>query len=440
MRTATFRVFLLLFALLSTACAVHAQQISGFSTLTFETIPVPAPTPGGLSADLGGPINCPPPRCSRPTERVTEAYADTEEDYTAALYYNVQSTSAIYSGGSSAPSATQTFSGNPTASGSYVAYKTGLMTEVTAHLIDFFYVTSIGEYYDPYGFSVVNNNPDGDYDSGYWFSVDVYATYITEASVILGEDYDTSSDSEEQNFQGPTTETVIYQNFIPPDYVYGPPLSTCPNSIYAGDNRVTSTGAPAFNPAIGSYRALQAISVGVGGLTNVNPSNAPPAQATGFTYRFSNAVLVNNQIPPTAYNYNYLNQCSSKGIDAWGHAPTDGMVLPNVTYNGTNQTSTTFQGSASDPIPLIAFAIDWNISVVLSEPSASDLHVGGNMLADCYPAHEVSVGGYDVATWPPSSNDIVYISGCLGGISQVNQAIGYDIPLTPVTPIGGGLN
>jgi hypothetical protein len=99
-----------------------------------------------------------------------------------------------------------------------------LQYELTDHIVDFFYVSSYGAYYDPYGFSVVlnPNDPSEDYDSGYWFSVMVYARYVTEASIVLGEDMDAGTDTWGYNFQGPNVETLMYQAFIPPDWIVGP--------------------------------------------------------------------------------------------------------------------------------------------------------------------------------------------------------------------------
>jgi hypothetical protein len=64
---------------------------------------------------------------------------------------------------------------------------------------------------------------------------------------------------------------------------------------------------------------MQEVSVGVGGFTSIDQNNAPPLQATGWTYQFSEDVLQNNMIPAAAYNYDYLNHCSSQGINALGH-------------------------------------------------------------------------------------------------------------------------
>lgn len=417
-----------------------AQEISGFSTISFHYVCV---------------FHCPrnPPcalNCGTSTYMYEASpYMDTEEDYVAALYYNVQSTSALYFGGSNTPLTTASIEGNPTASGTYnydssvdntdLAFSPpslgptpvyedlltpGVYTEVTDHILDFFYVTSAGAYYDPYGFSVAES--DGGYDSGYWFSVDVYATYIQEASVVLGESYDSSNNTENSNVQGPSVTTVSYQAFIPTDYAPGPGIldpspNTCPNDIYAGDNRT-------FDPSLESYRAMQFISVGVGGMTSV-PSY--PGEATGWSYEFNQAVLKNNQIPASAYNFHYKGQCTTSYVNEWGHASTNDMPIPSASYSGSNQTNVTLSGSASNPIPLFAFPISWNASLTLSEPDPTDLHVTGVLTNDCYPAHELSVGEADVATWMPTSDTLGYITACLGGFDQPTQLFTKDIPLSP---------
>lgn len=305
----------------------------------------------------------------------------------------------------------------------------GIYTEATDHVVDFFYVTSVGEYYDPYGYSVVTSD-GGDYDSGYWFSVTVWGTYIEEASVILGESYDSTDNNGNSALQGPSITTASYQAFIPSDWVPGPGALTCLSDIYAGDNRT-------FNPNISSYRAMQALQMGIGGLTSVNATNAPPAEATGWSYEFSQNVLVGNEIPNNAYNFNYLGKCSSLGINDFGHASTADMPRPVPVYNGTNSTSTEFCCSASNPVPLLSFAIAWDVPLTLTEPSASDLRVTGTLKGDCFPAHEVSVAGTDVATYTPTSYTLSNITACLAGFTPISQSISKDITLT--SPSSGGL-
>jgi hypothetical protein len=439
MKISSLRVAFIAISLFLSIYEARAQQISGISTLSFVS---------KCTRNCSGPPRVPP--VTPLFVREVQAYADTEEDYTASLYYDVQSTSAGYLGGGTTPLATVNISGNPTATATYVvasgtteifgstipAIQTGgLYSEVTDHFVDCFYVSSVGEYYDPYDFSIINNNPDGDYDSGYWFSVDVYGTYIAEASVLLGEDWDATSDPDNKFYQGPTIVNVMYQAFIPPDNVPGPPDSSCTSVVYAGDNRVTSTGAPIFIPTLGSFRAMQAISVGVGGYTSIYPANAPPAEATGWTFNFSSSILQSGIIPPSAYNYQYLGACSTHGINDYGKANTNDMDEPGVIYNGSTSTQTTLSGAATNPIPLISLSIDWDIPLTFTEPSNADLHVNGTLNADCYPAHEVSIGGTDIpgGTWSPTSNSLGNITTCLSGVGQIHQTINADIPLVPAT-------
>lgn len=252
--------------------AAPAQEISGYSTV------------GTVNVCTGW-FGC---GFNKTYQAEVSAYVDTEEDYTASLYYDVSSDSALYYEGSPSALTSGSVTGNPSASGSYTSsggvlpntgstcYESlalppyqgsttycsnitpGLYTEATDHVVDFFYVTSLGEYYDPYGFSQASGG--GGYDSDFWFNLDVWGTYLAEASVVLGETYDSSSNNTNSNLQGPVTDSALFQSFIPPDYVDGPGITQCTPDIYAGDNR-------GFNPALGSYRAMQGVTVGIGGYT-----------------------------------------------------------------------------------------------------------------------------------------------------------------------------
>lgn len=145
---------------------------------------------------------------------------------------------------------------------------------------------------------------------------------------------------------------------------------------------------------------------------------------------------MNNQIPYSAWNWNFLGDCSSQGLNEEGHEPTTGMYEPGVIYNGNSSTQATFEGSASDPLSLWAFPISWNAPLTLTEISPTDLNITGTLTATCYPAHEVSVGGTDLngGTWMPTSNNLVAtITPCLAGFTPVNQPISQDIVLGALT-------
>ncbi len=350
-----------------------------------------------------------------------QAYSDTQEDYTASLYYNVAAQSALFYEGNQTPVVSQFYQGNPSASGSYnlpsgVTSQAGMYTVVTNHYVDFFYVASAGQYFDPYGFSVVSSDGGDDgYGSGYWFYL-YAALYVVEAQALVGQSFG-SVNHNPSLLTNPGITSVMYQAFIPPDYVGGPPGATCLRNIYSGDNR-------GLNPAGGSYRALQQVVVGYAGLT----VNSPPVQATGYTYRFSTSVVQNGQIPASAYNYAYLGQCSSSGIDAYGHASTSNMVPPVVTYAGAS-TSVQLSGSASDPVPLWSFSIDWNYTVNLVQTGTFNLHASGTYSNDCYPAHELSVQSVDVYNYVPAANDLATVSLCLAGVGSLNGQISKDIPI-----------
>jgi len=131
----------------------------------------------------------------------------------------------------------------------------------------------------------------------------VYGTYLEEASVILGEDWDASNQSNGDNYQGPTIEGLTYQAFIGPEWINGPGILAppkhsllCNPDIYAGDNRT-------FNPALASFRIMQAISVGVGGETDITPANAPLLRRQGgpmsFPLRFSPVPILSRRLPTT---------------------------------------------------------------------------------------------------------------------------------------------
>jgi hypothetical protein len=102
-------------------------------------------------------------------------------------------------------------------------------------------------------------------------------------------------------------------------------------------------------------------------------------------------------------------------------------------------TLTSFSGAASNPlVPLATLApITWNVPLTLTEPSPTDLNISGTLNVTCYPAHEVSMGGYDLSggTWMPQSNSLYYIITCLGTAPLVQQKINADIPLIPPQPL-----
>lgn len=368
------------------------------------------------------------------------AYTDTEEDYQASLYYDVEGVAATYFNGSStALTAVDTGAKNPNATGSYVpaapsipagftgsSYPGGIYAAYTAHFVDCFYVVNLG-YYDPFDLSA-NGEPNGDYGSGWWYSVDAYGTYIAEASILIGQTGDAQNEYS-GDYKGGSIETILYQDFIPPDNIPGPTSINCLSNVYAGDDRTTATGAPAFSPFLGSFRAMQQVSVGVGGYTGITTANAPPLQATGWTYQFSSRVLQGGRIPQTAYNFDYLGKCVSAGVNDYGHASTAKMTV-TTSYNGVSSTQVALNGSASNPVPLWSFAIDWKANLTLSEPGGTTLNISGTYSSDCYPAHEVSVGAHDIVQWAPTSENGAYIAGCLAGGSPYTKTINQSTPLT----------
>ncbi len=160
-------VLVLLLSLPLAFVQAGAQSVTGYSYIqdTFVKVPVtskcqPPPHPCAYYVTIK-------------EVPVASVYSDTEEDYTASLYYNIETANAVYYEDSNTPLNSQDLSGNPSQALSYnYAYPAngdGIYSETTAHLLDFFYITSIGEYYDPFGYSATNGEGDGNWDSGFWF-------------------------------------------------------------------------------------------------------------------------------------------------------------------------------------------------------------------------------------------------------------------------------
>ena len=428
-------VFAAIFLIAGGLCAAHAQSFSGFSTVgVFDITPHPLPPPKPCVPNrpcihpeiTPCQINCPGDSYS------PGAYVDTEEDNVAALYYNVESESSFYLGGNANPLVTADGAGNPSASGRYyVNAPPGLWTEVTAHYVDFFYVSTYG-YSDPYDLSA--GYSDGGYNDSYWYYLNYALQYVKEARVLLGETAD-STNNQSLPAPGPAVLSVLFQQFISPQNVAGPTIAginfagnPCNPDVYAGDNR-------GFNPALGSYRAFQQAMVPVGGYSQ---PLVPGTQETGWTYEFSSSVLQNGLIPNSAYNYNSLYKCSSTGIDEYGHAPTSTMQFPIPDLSAAPySTSLTLKGSTSNPVPVIAFPITWHGTVTLTEPVSSAVIVTGNMTVQCFPSAELTVGPIDVLDYSPTSNNPAYIGACLAGLSTT-YPISATIP-TLVSTGGGGV-
>ena len=413
-------------AFLLVAASLKAQQISAYSDVVYvdQASCIPHSTPLAQPNLLGNPLPpgqhyCLPGQTPTYTPLV-ESYSDTEEDYTASLYYDVTSTTGFYYGPQTLVQ-TASAQGNPSAGGSLSVpistYGDGIYAEDTFHILDFYYTTSAGSYYDPYGFygSTATNGEDGAYSSNFWLEVYAYGRYIAEASVILGETSDIFNQN--TNTGGPRKFSVAFQAFIPPDWIPGPPNSTCLGSVYLGDNR-------GLNPSIGSYRALQQIVVGVGGLT----PTLPGFQDTGWTYRFAPNAIVNGVIPPSSFDET-LGDCSL--LDAQGHASTATMQAPSVSYSG-GATNVTMNGTTTNPVPLWAWSIKWMTSLSLTETSPTTLNVTGAEQSTCYPAMELSVGQNDVYSYvPPSNISFGSIAACLGGFFYNNSPINKTIILAP---------
>ncbi len=369
-----------------------------------------------------------------------KVYSDTEEDYTASLYYNVETENGVYYEDSSTPISSQDLPGNPSISLAYTyiypANGDGIYSENTAHLLDFFYVTSIGEYYDPFGYSATNGEGDGNYDSGFWFYVDAYGQYITEASVLLGETYSVinhnSPGSGNPSTPSAKNYSVVMQTFIPGNNAEAPykpfPLSSLPScgperyagfplGYFEGDSRGS-------NPNLGSYRSFQQIMLGLGGSVPLGGG----VQDTGYTHLFDADAIANGIISQAALADTVQGDCHY--LIAQGKADTKSMIRPQASGQGGSSVSTTLQGSTGNPLAPSG-AIQWNAQVTLTQTSPTTVNVTGTMFHKCFPAYELSIGGTDVDYQPPANSDFSTIFTCLAGFGAVTDPINRQIIVAP---------
>lgn len=421
----------------SISTRLYAQSITGYSVMAdvyarctgINAVPITAPLGSTLpSVTPSSSARLPPPISYPQCPVAAQAYFDTEEDYTAAMYYNVQNVTSVFRPDGSVFQ-TVNVQGTSSAKGSvnqsYIALGAatdGIFTETTDHYLDLYYVVN-GSYYDPYGYSLLNGGMNGDWNTGFWLNVYVYATYIAQVAVLLGETYSSLNHSTQNagsSTGNPRRFSALLQVYIPSEWDYGNIEGGCPNvnRIYAGDNRSQST-------SLGSYRAFQQLTLGVGGLTL--PSQ-PGAQDTGYTHEYYPDSLDSNNHFLQAALASQPSPCHY--LEAIGKATTAGMQRPTPQYSG-GTSSTQFIGHAGNPLVSYAPAIDWNASISLSEPTTTDLKVGGAITHDCYPAFELSVGQNDVYAFTPPANDTFYIANCLAGVEQVTGLIARDFIIAP---------
>ena len=402
---------LIAFVLAIPVSLAHAQAIAGYSVAEETIIPVSCPT--GI--------------CNQP---VVEDYVDTEEDYTASLYYNVEGVSAFYGPAGQLINAGD-LPGNPSSTYAlYNAYSNdqanadGIFSEFTDHYLDFYYFSPSG-YYDPYGYSLTGG-VDGDWDSGFWLQVYVYGTYLQEASVLLGETYSVLNHNTPNSGAGTGNArafSVLYQAYIPNEWVYGASDGIdCanPTRIYQGDNR-----GPSVN--LGSYRAFQQITLGVGGLTL--PSQ-PGTEDTGFSHRFAADSLDGQgvHLSQAALQDPVTGDCHY--LEAVGKASTSSMTYPTPSYNG-GTASTNFVGAAGNPLEPSP-SIDWNANINVTESTPTTLSVSGTITHDCYPSHEISVGQNEVYSFAaPLDASVTTIGLCLGGVGQISAPIARTFVIAP---------
>lgn len=214
------KVWLGLFSLFGIFSGVlNAQQISAISSIAYQFISgANVHTPAGDLSVVGGAS----PSIIPNGYYVIVSHSTTQEEYVAQLYYDVGTTGALYYGSSPNLLQTGSVSGNGIAIGAFIQRvgNYGLYSVSTDHYLIAYFVSSVGQYYDPYGFGVTSPVQVDD-NGGYWISVTVFATYITAAAIYLGTSY---TDLVQSPNPGPTVQfPVLYQAYIPPAYVQGPP-------------------------------------------------------------------------------------------------------------------------------------------------------------------------------------------------------------------------
>ena len=177
------KVWLGLFSLFGIFSGVlNAQQISAISSIAYQFISgANVHTPAGDLSVVGGAS----PSIIPNGYYVIVSHSTTQEEYVAQLYYDVGTTGALYYGSSPNLLQTGSVSGNGIATGAFiqrVGYY-GLYSVSTDHYLIAYFVSSVGQYYDPYGFGVTSPVQVDD-NGGYWISVTVFATYITAAAIL----------------------------------------------------------------------------------------------------------------------------------------------------------------------------------------------------------------------------------------------------------------
>jgi len=122
------------------------------------------------------------------------------------------------------------------------------------------------------------------------------------------------------------------------------------------------------------------------------------------------------------------NDC--KFWNASGHASTQDMATPSVTFPYPTQAQVLFAGTAFNPLEIqLNNGINWNMNVVVDEsnPTAPTAYVNFNHT--CYPARKVIVNGMTIYDKQPPYNDVGYIAKCLfqfpgfGKLTGVSTAV-----------------
>ncbi len=423
---------------------LQAQSITGYSAI-FETglcPPGSTPQPPGthpspyISFPIGhGPVTC---TLANSTNLSAETESETEEDYTAALYYDVQTATSEYYNIQSSPVASQTTAPTNGGASTLMSYEypganaDGIYSEDTLHYLNFFYVTTGGGYYDPYGYSgIVNGQGDGNYGDGFWYYVTVIGIYVGEASVVLGQTIGAMNHNSihptNPNTPSARSYSVLMQTFIPGNNAeapYKPPpfcgatqYDSLPIGWFQGDNR-------AANPDLGSYRSFQQVTLGLGGVT-------PPTtgvQDTGYTHLFAQDAITNGVISQAALQDRTQGDCHY--LIYLDKASTSGMTRPQANGSGGSSASTTLQGSAGNPLTPSG-AIQWNAQITLTQSSPTTVSVSGTMLHKCFPAYELSVAGTDVDYQPPTSSNFFTIATCLAGFGEVTESFSTQLIIAP---------
>ena len=390
-----------------------------------------------------GIVGKPPIQPCHPTPSYMQSYHETQEDYVAAVYYDVGTAAAVYFGNDQNPVNSGETIDNPSAGG-YLKEQSpavGMWSEETNHYLIAFFVAGLG-YYDPFGYSEYTCNECGDGNS-YWFYFESNL-YIFSQTILLGETIANTLSQPTKSYDPPilpSQVSVLYQSYIPPTLISGPPDANCPAAIsydYEGDERT----AP--NPSgFGSYRTMQATT-----LTPSAPNGSLPGSTvwdTGPTIQFDTDVesilipagnTTNGVIPAKAYDV--LRDCHWRNNVGQAN-PSTVSLSDGINSGGSDTVDMT--GYARNPLVIPQAAsgpITWSFNVTVTPENKPFSGGGVNGINyvhysipyrhTCYPAHELDMNGSNIYKYSPSSNSLPYVTSCLLlGLNQLSGTVTGDL-------------